>query len=50
MQQPAVATTQDIALELALYKGMVELREFELKVQELYRDAQAARICTSLRR
>jgi pyruvate dehydrogenase E1 component alpha subunit len=39
MQQP-VATTQDITLELALYKGMRELREFEMKVQELYRDAK----------
>jgi pyruvate dehydrogenase E1 component alpha subunit len=37
MRQP-VATTRDITLELGLYKGMVELREFELKVQELYRD------------
>jgi TPP-dependent pyruvate/acetoin dehydrogenase alpha subunit len=39
MRQP-VATTQDITLELGLYKGMVELREFELKVQELYRDGK----------
>jgi pyruvate dehydrogenase E1 component alpha subunit len=39
MQQP-VATTPDIALELRLYKGMLELREFEMKVQELYRDGK----------
>jgi pyruvate dehydrogenase E1 component alpha subunit len=40
MQQPAVATAQDTGLDLGLYKGMVELREFELKVQELYRDGK----------
>ncbi len=40
MQLQPIATTQDTALELALYKGMVELREFELKVQELYRDGK----------
>jgi len=40
MQGPAVASTQETGLDLGLYKGMVELREFELKVQELYRDGK----------
>jgi pyruvate dehydrogenase E1 component alpha subunit len=35
-----VAATQDIDLEMGLYKGMLELREFELRVQQLYRDAK----------
>ena len=35
-----VATTQDVTLELKLYQRMLELREFELKVQELYRDGK----------
>ncbi len=40
MQRPAVVATLDITLELKLYKGMLKLREFEMKVQELYRDAK----------
>src|SRR5215831_5724088 len=35
-----VATTRDVAVELKLYHRMLELREFELKVQELYRDGK----------
>jgi pyruvate dehydrogenase E1 component alpha subunit len=38
--QQTVATSRDVALELRLYQGMLELREFELKVQELYRDGK----------
>src|SRR5258705_8909713 len=38
--QQTVAARQDIALEVGLYKRMLELREFELKVQELYRDGK----------
>jgi len=32
--------TPDVKLVLQLYRGMLELREFELKVQELYRGAK----------
>jgi pyruvate dehydrogenase E1 component alpha subunit len=39
MRQP-VAAGQDITLELELYERMLQLREFELKVQELYRDGK----------
>lgn len=35
-----VATTRDVTVELKLYQRMLELREFELKVQELYRDGK----------
>ena len=32
-----IATTPEIGLTLELYRGMLEMREFESKVQELYR-------------
>src|SRR6187397_2565670 len=32
--------TPDVKLVLQLYRGMLELREFELKVRELYRNAK----------
>jgi pyruvate dehydrogenase E1 component alpha subunit len=38
--QQVVATTRDVSLELKLYQGMLELRDFELKVQELYRNGK----------
>lgn len=38
--QKAVAVNQDVKLVLDLYRGMLQLREFELKVQELYRGAK----------
>lgn len=38
--QEAVAIHQDVKLVLKLYREMLELREFELKVQELYRAAK----------
>jgi pyruvate dehydrogenase E1 component alpha subunit len=38
--QEAAAISADIKLALDLYRGMLELREFELKVQELYRGAK----------
>lgn len=38
--QKAAAVNADVKLVLDLYRGMLELREFELKVQELYRNAK----------
>ncbi len=38
--QEAIAVTSDVKLVLKLYREMLELREFELKVQELYRAAK----------
>lgn len=38
--QETAAISVDIKLALDLYRGMLELREFELKVQELYRGAK----------
>ena len=38
--QKVAGATQDVKLLLDLYRGMLELREFELKVQELYRGAK----------
>src|SRR3984893_16211752 len=35
-----IATTPEIGLTLELYRGMLELREFEGKVQELYRSGK----------
>jgi pyruvate dehydrogenase E1 component alpha subunit len=38
--QKAAAVNADVKVVLDLYRGMLELREFELKVQELYRGAK----------
>jgi pyruvate dehydrogenase E1 component alpha subunit len=38
--QKAATVNADIKVVLDLYRGMLELREFELKVQELYRGAK----------
>ena len=62
--QKTTAAKQDTALLLDLYRRMLQLREFELKVQELYRNGQlpgfvhlyigeeavAAGICANLER
>ncbi|MGH9544901.1 MAG: thiamine pyrophosphate-dependent dehydrogenase E1 component subunit alpha [Terriglobales bacterium] len=40
MSQTAVVEQSDLSLLLGYYKKMLELRLFELKVQELYRNAQ----------
>jgi pyruvate dehydrogenase E1 component alpha subunit len=38
--QKAASVNADVQLVLDLYRSMLELREFELKVQELYRNAK----------
>ena len=42
--QKTTVVTPDVKLVLQFYRGMLELREFELKVQELYRAAKHKRI------
>ena len=46
--QKAAAVNADVKVVLDLYRGMLELREFELKVQELYRVARTSGLRSSL--